>query len=458
MKNEVLSIIYIFIFSLVSSGCMLAANGILCTDILGYEVEHKKRWRLWLAAACIFCAVVMTISYIVLGVEQGLLFIIYVIAVVVITGLHMPERRFRSFFVAFVCTEIMGDILTMLVDMVSVSLAGKMDLTAERLLAFVPYIAILSITVLLALYAKKKRMEQVAFANIVLLFIISMFLPPNQNADYNFGVITVYISFEEAENAAAKIIFMDAVMSAALLVMLIVVVKNTQMTYYRKMSLLNEHYLETQRQHYDSLMQSDSRMRRLRHDMKNHIFCINELVHRKQYEELENYVKDLQEEYNHADARVRTGNGIADAIITEKMLQAEKEGITIHVDGVMTGLSLSALHTCTILANLLDNAIEAVKRVEAENREIYLSFHKTEHFLLITETNRTEKEVQITDNHVRSTRRGANHGFGLLNIKAAAENYGGEVHLGAKRDETGKPLFQIEIMLPLNEIREKIEE
>ena len=119
------------------------------------------------------------------------------------------------------------------------------------------------------------------------------------------------------------------------------------------------------------------------------------------------------------------------------------------MDGKLSGVKLSALDTCTILANILDNAIEAVEKLDEDKKHIELTFKRNENYMIITETNQTLNEVDIRDNIIITTKKDkANHGFGLINIKETAEKYGGECYLTSYKEKENY-YFKLEIILPV---------
>lgn len=252
-----------------------------------------------------------------------------------------------------------------------------------------------------------------------------------------------------------------------LVVLMVLAVRESETRYFQQKVLINEYYLETQKEHYEQQSEANQEIRRIRHDVKNHAYVMKELLRRKEYGELEEYLSEVTREMEQADVSVHVGNEIADAILSEKRQKAEKLGIEIKVEGEMTGVSLSAVDTCTILANALDNAIEAVAGLMAEEGKndmegrvvtedkagadgtpvINLNFRKNQNFLLMEEKNPARKNIVVENGLIATTKKDrGNHGFGLLNIREAVGKYDGECVITAQDGQ-----FTLEIMLPLTE-------
>lgn len=60
------------------------------------------------------------------------------------------------------------------------------------------------------------------------------------------------------------------------------------------------------------------------------------------------------------DTPIKSGNAMADAILSSKMSLAQAHGIDVRVDAhIPIKLRISELDLCCVLGNLFDNAIEA---------------------------------------------------------------------------------------------------
>lgn len=167
------------------------------------------------------------------------------------------------------------------------------------------------------------------------------------------------------------------------------------------------------------------------------------------YEELGTYLDGLREHLEQADCSIHVGNEIADAILSEKNSKAQAQDIRLNIEGDMYGVALAALDICTIFSNMLDNAMEAVSCLSAEQRVISVSIRKNNHFLLIHENNYTEVKPVIVDGQIKSTKKNKDrHGFGIPNIKEAAAKYDGDVQIAVTENEDGNYVFVMEIMIP----------
>ncbi len=123
-------------------------------------------------------------------------------------------------------------------------------------------------------------------------------------------------------------------------------------------------------------------IRRVRHEMKNHMTNIKGLVASEKYDEVESYIEKLDETIQTMDYKFNTGNAVTDVIINDKYQKAENAGISFQVKFNLGETdTISAFDIGIILNNLLDNAIEACEKLEQEQRYINLTLKKKNHFL-----------------------------------------------------------------------------
>ncbi len=300
--------------------------------------------------------------------------------------------------------------------------------------------------------SSKNRKEPMAFSVCFVSFLFFMlldtainFLGPDVYTEMVEPVVTFRIFFDgtESPNEVVSIITFCVVIIICVLA-IVAIVKESERLYLQKKNAMNEYYLEMQKKHYESLMESNREIRKIKHDMKNHMYCMEQLRATGRYEELEAYIKELSEHLEQADITVHTGCEIADAIISERKRVAEEKGIRFTAEGNISNLEMSALHICTIFSNILDNALEAVEKLEKDKKWVNVCLKKNKNFFLISVSNPVEKEVKIDNNTVSTTKNDREkHGFGMDNVKDAVSKYEGDVKLSQKDG-----VFYVEIMIP----------
>ena len=185
-------------------------------------------------------------------------------------------------------------------------------------------------------------------------------------------------------------------------------------------------------------------MRGWRHDYHNHMQSVKAYLAMDNLEEARAYLDRLEQDLDDIDLLFNTGNINADAILNSKISLAIKKGIQVDYKAtVPKELSVSDIDLCVVIGNLIDNAVEACEKVEAEKRFIRLYIGILRRQLYLSVSNATNEVVRKFDEEYITTKRG-NHGHGLKRINNIVDKYDGYIN---RKNEPG--VFVTEIMLPL---------
>lgn len=185
-------------------------------------------------------------------------------------------------------------------------------------------------------------------------------------------------------------------------------------------------------------------MRGWRHDYHNHIQVLKAQMALEKYDEVNDYLDELEQDLDRVDTYVKSGNLMADAILNSKLSMAQAHNINISCKAELPAeLAVSDIDLCVILGNLLDNALEACEKIEEGKRfiRIYIVVNKKQ--LYISIQNSAKEELDFNERHYISTKRG-NHGLGMKRVKLAVDKYEGFLNL---QNEPG--IFAAEVSIPL---------
>lgn len=196
-------------------------------------------------------------------------------------------------------------------------------------------------------------------------------------------------------------------------------------------------------------------IRKVRHDMNNHMTTIKGLAAKGNYGEVEAYMEKLDETMQELDYRYHTGNAVTDVIINDKYRRAADAGISFQVQFYYGEEdTIPAFDMGIILNNLLDNAIEACEKLEREDRYIRLCLKRKERFLLLEVENSFNGQLKWGEgeNRLLTTKQSASreefngHGIGLQNVRDVARRYLGDMNIKVKEN-----VFQVTVMLQQKE-------
>ncbi|MBR2410952.1 MAG: GHKL domain-containing protein [Clostridia bacterium] len=174
-----------------------------------------------------------------------------------------------------------------------------------------------------------------------------------------------------------------------------------------------------------------NRTRTFRHDIKNHLLTMNILAENGDIDEIKKYLKEMSGIIDESSYVRITGISAVDAILNEKLYEAQSHNITTNYDVMkMEKNSIKPVDMCIILSNALDNAIEANQTIDdPDGRYIKLKMYGNGSYTVISVTNPTDKiPVKSSGNsYITSKKDNENHGFGLKSIENTAKKYDGEM-------------------------------
>lgn len=187
-----------------------------------------------------------------------------------------------------------------------------------------------------------------------------------------------------------------------------------------------------------------AKMRGWRHDYHNHIQAMQASMALGRYEEVCEYLRQLNDDLTNVDTVLKTGRVMIDAILNGKISIAAKNEIPVNAKAkIPQELQVNDVDLCVIIGNLLDNAIEENKKLEAEKRfiRIYIGTKNTQLYIAITNAAGKKKEKS---GFLFSSSKGADHGFGLTRVKGIVKKYDGI--FTADSEDGG---FTAEVLLPI---------
>ena len=196
---------------------------------------------------------------------------------------------------------------------------------------------------------------------------------------------------------------------------------------YQQNQILKQ--LNDQQMNYERMLKSDMQLREFRHDYKNHMMVVTALLNSGRTDEAADYLEKVKVASGVAGRQFSTGSFVADAILNNKHSLAEEYAIHISFTGRIPEKGIENSDLCTVLANLLDNAIENTKRYNG-NRYVNIEANVRSGYLALSLTNPVREKVTIKNNRIKTTKQDSrNHGIGLRNVERTAEKYCGRLLL-----------------------------
>lgn len=185
-----------------------------------------------------------------------------------------------------------------------------------------------------------------------------------------------------------------------------------------------------QEKHYESLLKREEETRHYRHDMQNHLYCVQGFIEQKDYESLEKYVTKMQSYIHEIGGKnYDTGNKVLD-MLTTYYLSLLSDDVQVTVKGKLSdALAADDVEICTIYGNLLQNAVEELQRNHlVDNAFININFTQGKKFSQIAISNSYVEDASISKKWFETKKQDErNHGMGLTNVKKILGEIDGDI-------------------------------
>ena len=204
--------------------------------------------------------------------------------------------------------------------------------------------------------------------------------------------------------------------------------------------------LEMQESQFESQQQYMESFYRARHDFRQNILTMKNLYHEGNFDRLGTYIDEYYDALPTPETRQYCSNSALNALLNYYAGKAKENGIrTVFRIDLPRKISVSDVDLCTIIGNILENAVAACQELPAEERAITLSGLVQNHRLYIVATNTFSGITRQRNGEYLSLRHSGN-GIGLQSVRASAEKYHGK----AEFTHTGKE-FHSNVMLLLQQ-------
>lgn len=181
------------------------------------------------------------------------------------------------------------------------------------------------------------------------------------------------------------------------------------------------------------IMESQNRVRALRHDMKNHMLALQVLVQRNAVEETNKYLDSMKIFMTNPQEYVKTGNDTVDSLLNYKIQKAKEVLSVVETKiSIPEQLHLRSFDLNVLLGNLLDNAIDASMQTEDKKLKITIKLDKGVLFLNIC--NSCQRITDRRDFWETTKEDKMNHGIGLKNVRRIVKKYHGEIAFLEEKD------------------------
>lgn len=192
------------------------------------------------------------------------------------------------------------------------------------------------------------------------------------------------------------------------------------------------------------ITRSNEELREFKHDLKNYLLPLQEAMETMPQSEMVKVWEKINQKIEDVQTLIQTGNSYVDSMINTKITLARSEKVDVKCTIMSKMEGIDDLEFCSVFGNLMDNAIEAERKV-IEKKEIIIFVEEKMGYLRLEIQNKIEKSVLNENSSLNTTKKDtSSHGIGHKSVKRTMQKVGGAL----KYYETGD-LFCAEAVFPI---------
>lgn len=190
-------------------------------------------------------------------------------------------------------------------------------------------------------------------------------------------------------------------------------------------------------EYYRSLEEQQNKVRSLRHDMNSHFQMLQAYLTAGNTAKAVNYLENLDISPLSCGGRRFCDDSALNAMLNSRYDQLIEAGADVHFNLDIPEITgIGTMDLCTIFSNSLDNALEAVRKLQkAEDRRVTLKARYEKGYFSYKLTNSKCNEVLVKNGNYISDKGGRNHGYGIENIKDILQKYDGNMFIEITEEE-----------------------
>lgn len=295
---------------------------------------------------------------------------------------------------------------------------------------------ILSIGVWALIYVIKRRkndQEEVVLdlKHYIILYLVTI------SSLILVGSIQIFSELEEYEDLQIYGVFAVMACCTLVVVTLMQIVVLSQNAYIKKSNDMYKEHMALQKQHYEHMLLQYEELRKFCHDVKNHMLALNSMCTSEDNSQIKKYLSQLTNEVSSKKPVEYTGNRELDAVIAPFVLEAESKNIKVQFKGrVSDNVAIDMFDMCTIISNLLNNAIEACEKIQEDKRiiEFEIAGYNSQIFISVSNSYDMESIINQKQKFITTKEDKQNHGIGLENVRRTVKKYDGDMRISQENE------------------------
>lgn len=326
-----------------------------------------------------------------------------------------------SMYILSITDIILGNIISLILSR-DIQMIFFSNLTYRFIFSLIVKVA--DALVFYVFYKMLNRIDKNIKSKFWVLFAVVMFV--------FLSITTVFLQIypDTDQNSASTVMY--TVLTSLFFAMSIILIyfyTEISKSYQRDSKLFwLENNFNTLQEQIAVQQQNNEKVRKLRHDMKNHLANIRSLIDSGEIAAAVTLLDNTAENVNNAKAEmIDTGNSFVDAIILSKTAVCREKNIDFSCSvQPLENIKIDAVDLSSLLSNLLDNAMEAAAQTTEPFVRLTIIKYNAYYTICVENSYKGKKFLKENMGVLISTKSDkALHGYGTQIISDIAQKYDG---------------------------------
>lgn len=388
------------------------------------------RWMIYIAMTTAICSVIyvnnnlqylMSISF----------FIMIMLPIIIVEPFRVQNIIIYPFMV--LASSMFGILFSFLLSLIISK--PEYYITDSPMLAIL--CQVFSIVVWIVIYvikAKEDKAEEIFLKakHYVMLYAVSV------SALLIIASIQYFSRIIENEDVQIYSVLVVMACCTLVIVTFMQIVVLSQNAHIKKSNDMYKEHMALQKQYYEHMLLQYEELRKFRHDVKNHMLALNSMCSSEDNTQIKKYLSQLTNEVSSKNPVEYTGNRELDAVIAPFVLEAESKNIKVQFKGIVSDdVAIDMFDMCTIISNLLNNAIEACEKLQEGKRiiELEIAGYNSQIFVMVRNSYDMESIINRRQKFITTKEDKLNHGIGLENVRRTVKKYDGDMRISQENEK-----------------------
>jgi sensor histidine kinase regulating citrate/malate metabolism len=167
-------------------------------------------------------------------------------------------------------------------------------------------------------------------------------------------------------------------------------------------------------------------IRKYKHDIRHYNRVLAGFIQEKEYDKAAAYLKEFDSMLEQVTVVSFCDNQIVNELLTIYASRCQKMGFKLRVKAIVPArFPMEETDLTSLVANALENAVEAQEKIPAENRQIKFEITYNGKKLKLMSQNPAPQGTSFDENGLPISTRAIKSGIGTKQIKSIAEKYSG---------------------------------